>query len=131
MATLQRIGMASRYSEAAIFNGMVFLAGQVPETTLDRDIEAQTREVLDLVDQLLSQAGSEKSRILMCQIFLADLADFDGMNRVWDAWVTAGHAPPRATVQAALANPQYRLEVVISAAQVSGTPASVQAEAVS
>lgn len=114
---LQRLGVAQRYSEAAIFNGVVYLAGQVPETTLDQDIEAQTREVLTLIDQLLASAGSDKNRILMCQIFIADLADFEGMNRVWDTWVVKDHSPPRATVEARLANPKYRLEIVVTAAQ--------------
>lgn len=113
---LKRFGMAQRYSEAAVFNGVAYLAGQVPEATLDGDIVAQTREVLGLIDKLLAEVGSDKSRILMCQIFIADLADFAGMNSVWDAWVVAGHAPPRATVEACLANPQYRLEIVITAA---------------
>lgn len=117
MAELTRIGMAARYSEAAIFNGILFLAGQVPEKTLDANIEAQTEEVLGLIEQLLGENGSDKSRILMCQIFLADLADFDGMNRIWDAWVVPGHAPPRATVEAKLANPEYRIEIVVTAAQ--------------
>ena len=116
MAKLIRLGMAARYSEAAILNGVVYCAGQVPEQTLDEDIVSQTREVLGLIDTLLAQAGSDKTRILMCQIFIADLADFAGMNSVWDAWVVPGHAPPRATVQAALANPKYRLEIVITAA---------------
>lgn len=113
---LKRLGMAQRYSEAAIYSGVAYLAGQVPEATLAGDIQAQTREVLDLIDKLLHECGSDKTRILMCQIFIADLADFPGMNSVWDAWVTPGRAPPRATVQAPLANPQYRLEIVITAA---------------
>lgn len=117
MNELHRIGIAARYSEAAIFNGTIYLAGQVPEATLDGDIEAQTREVLSLIDDLLRQAGSDKTQILMCQIFIASLSDFDGMNRVWDAWVVPGHTPPRATVEARLANPRYRLEIVITAAQ--------------
>ena len=117
MPEIQRIGMAARYSEAAICNGVVYLAGQVPEATVEGDIEAQTGEVLQLIDTLLTQNGSDKSRILMCQIFIADLADFAGMNRVWDAWVVPGHAPPRATVEAKLANPSYRVEIVITAAQ--------------
>ena len=91
MTELTRIGMAARYSEAAIFQGIIFLAGQVPETTLDANIEAQTEEVLGLIEELLQQNGSDKRRILMCQIFLSDLADFDGMNRIWDAWVAPGH----------------------------------------
>jgi enamine deaminase RidA (YjgF/YER057c/UK114 family) len=115
--SVQRIGMASRYSEVAVFNGVAYLAGQVPETTLDDGIEAQTREVLELIDRLLSQVHSDKSRILMCQIFIAELNDFAGMNRVWDEWVAPGNAPPRATVEARLANPAYRLEIVVTAAQ--------------
>ncbi len=115
--SVHRIGMASRYSEAAIYNGVAYLAGQVPEETLDQGIEAQTREVLDQIDRILAQVHSDKSRILMCQIFIADLGDFNGMNRVWDDWVSPGNAPPRATVEARLANPSYRLEIVITAAQ--------------
>lgn len=115
--SLHRIGMATRYSEAAIYNGVAYLAGQVPEETLDLGIEAQTREVLDQIDRILAQVHSDKSRILMCQIFLADLQDFSGMNRIWDEWVSPGNAPPRATVEARLANPAYRLEIVITAAQ--------------
>jgi enamine deaminase RidA (YjgF/YER057c/UK114 family) len=95
---------------------VAYLAGQVPEATLEGDIVAQTSEVLGLIDKLLADCGSDKTRILMCQIFIADLEDFAGMNSVWDAWVAQGHAPPRATVQAALANPKYRLEIVITAA---------------
>jgi enamine deaminase RidA (YjgF/YER057c/UK114 family) len=114
---LHRIGMATRYSEAAVFNGVAYLAGQVPEETLTQGIEEQTREVLDQIDRLLAQVHSDKSRILMCQIFIADLSDFAGMNRVWDQWVSPGNAPPRATVEAKLANPAYRLEIVVTAAQ--------------
>ena len=117
MSELIRIGMATRYSEAAVYNGVVYLAGQVPEETLEQGIEAQTHEVLEQIDRLLALVLSDKSRILMCQIFIADLADFAGMNRVWDAWVLPGYAPPRATVEARLANPAYRLEMVITAAQ--------------
>jgi enamine deaminase RidA (YjgF/YER057c/UK114 family) len=72
--------------------------------------------VLAAVDALLARAGSDKSRILMAQIFLVDLADFDGMNAVWDAWVSAGHTPPRATVQAQLAKPGWKIEMVVTAA---------------
>jgi len=115
--SVHRIGMANRYSEATVYNGVAYLAGQVPEETLGGDIEIQTREVLDQIDRLLAQVHSDKSRILMCQIFIADLDDFAGMNRVWDAWVTPGNAPPRATVEARLANPAYRLEIVVTAAQ--------------
>lgn len=114
---VQRIGMAKRYSEAAIHNGVVYLAGQVADQTADGDIEAQTAEVLGMVDRLLAEAGSSKQHLLRVEIFLRDLADYDGMNRVWDAWVAPGFAPPRATVQAALARSNWRVEMVVTAAQ--------------
>lgn len=108
--------VGARYSEYAIFNHVVYLAGQVPENT-DGDIVAQTSNVLAQIDRLLGEAGSDKSRILMCQIFITDMENMAGMNQAWDAWVTPGAAPPRATVQAALANPDWLLEIVITAAQ--------------
>jgi enamine deaminase RidA (YjgF/YER057c/UK114 family) len=117
MAEITRIGMAKRYSEAAIHNGVVYVAGQVPETTLEQGIEAQTAEVLAMIDRVLADCGSDKSRLLRVQIFLANLADYDGMNSVWDAWVVPGAAPPRATVEAKLAKPAYRVEIVVTAAQ--------------
>jgi enamine deaminase RidA (YjgF/YER057c/UK114 family) len=117
MAEITRLGMAKRYSEAAIHNGVVYIAGQVPEHTLSQGIEAQTMEVLAMIDRVLEQTGSSKKHLLRVQIFLADLADFDGMNSVWDAWVEPGFAPPRATVEAKLAKPSYRVEIVVTAAQ--------------
>jgi enamine deaminase RidA (YjgF/YER057c/UK114 family) len=99
----------------AVHNGVAYLAGQVPEDA-SQDIQGQTAQVLAAIDALLARAGSDKSRILMTQIYLADLADFAGMNEAWDAWVAPGNAPPRATVQAALANPDWKIEVVVTAA---------------
>ena len=112
---IQRVGMAARYSEAAVFNGVVYLAGMVPERG-DTDITGQTQDVLDQVQQRLRECGSDKSRILRAQIYLSDIRDIAAMNAVWDAWVVPGAAPPRATVQAALANPAYRIEIVVTAA---------------
>jgi len=112
---IQRFDVGQRLSEMAVHNATVYLAGQVPEDGT-QDIRGQTRQVLACVDALLARAGTDKTRILMTQIFLADLADFEGMNEVWDAWVPAGHAPPRATVQAALAKKEWRIEVVVTAA---------------
>lgn len=115
-APVQRLHVGPRLSEAAIHRGTVWLAGQVPDDeTLD--IRGQTAQVLAHVERLLLEAGSDKSRILMAQVFLADLADFDGYNAVWDAWVVPGATPPRATVQAKLAKPGWRIEVVVTAAQ--------------
>ena len=99
----------------AVHNGTAYLAGQVP-TDPSLDIQGQTAQVLAAVDALLARVGSDKSKILMTQIFLADLADFYGMNAVWDTWVVPGQTPPRATVQAALADPAWKIEVVVTAA---------------
>lgn len=112
---IQRIDAGNRMSEASIHNGVVYLAGQIPETA-GADAEAQTREVLEAIDALLAQAGTDKTRILRAQIYLADIGDFDGMNRAWDAWVVAGKAPSRATVEARLANPDWKVEIVVTAA---------------
>ena len=113
--TLQRFHVGPRLSEAAVFNGVVYLAGMVPERG-DTDIRGQTQDVLDQVQQHLQACGSDKSRILRTQIYLADIRDIAAMNEVWDAWVVPGAAPPRATVQAALANPAWRIEIVVTAA---------------
>lgn len=115
MSALQRLHVAARYSEAAVFNGVVYLAGMVPEC-LELDIRSQTADVLAQVDRRLAECGSDRSRMLRAQIFLADIADIAAMNEVWDAWVIPGTAPPRATVQAALASPVYRIEIVVTAA---------------
>ena len=112
---VQRIDVGARLSEVAIHNGTAYLAGQIPEDST-QDIAGQTRQVLAAIDTLLAKAGTDKSRLLMVQIFLADLKDFAGMNEVWDAWVVPGHTPPRATVQAQLGNPDWKLEIVVTAA---------------
>ncbi|MEY3520733.1 MAG: Enamine/imine deaminase [Pseudomonadota bacterium] len=112
---IQRMHVGARLSEAAIFNGVVYLAGMVPECEAT-DIRSQTADVLQQIELRLAEAGSDKTRILRTQIFLKDIAGIAAMNEVWDAWVVAGSAPPRATVQAALANPVYLIEVVVTAA---------------
>jgi enamine deaminase RidA (YjgF/YER057c/UK114 family) len=114
---IQRFHVGSTLSEIAIHNKTVYLAGQVAED-VTQGIEGQTREVLGHVDRLLADAGSDKSRILMCQIYLADMADFAGMNAVWNQWIVGVNAPPRATVQAKLAQPGWLVEVVVTAAQI-------------
>ena len=112
---IQRFDVGPRMSELAVHNGVAYLAGQVPEDT-SLDIVGQTSQVLEAIDALLAQAGTDKTRILRAQIYLADIADFAGMNPAWDAWVAAGHTPPRATVQAPLANPGWKVEIVVTAA---------------
>jgi enamine deaminase RidA (YjgF/YER057c/UK114 family) len=112
---ITRLHVGKRLSEVAIHNSTVYLAGQIAEQT-GADIAGQTREVLGHVDRLLTEAGSDKSCVLMCQIYIADMADFPGMNAVWDEWVAPGHTPPRATVEATLANPACLVEIVVTAA---------------
>jgi enamine deaminase RidA (YjgF/YER057c/UK114 family) len=112
---IQRFDVGPRMSEMAIHNGTVYLAGQIAEDA-SQGIEGQTQQVLNAIDALLARAGSSKTRILRAQIFLADLADFASMNKVWEAWVVSGHTPPRATVQAALARPEWKIEIVVTAA---------------
>ena len=113
--SITRIDSGKRMSEAVVFNGVVYLAGQVPDDE-SLDIGGQTRQVLAAIDALLAKAGTNKTRLLTAQIFLADMADFAGMNAEWDAWVSPGNTPTRATVQAKLANPNYKVEIVVTAA---------------
>ena len=112
---VQRFDVGARLSEMAVHNGVCYLAGQVA-ADCNQDITGQTQQVLASIDALLARAGSHKSKLLMCQIYLVDLADFAGMNAVWEAWVAPGQAPPRATVQAALARPGWKVEMVVTAA---------------
>ena len=112
---ITRFHVGARLSESAVFNGVVYLAGMVPEAG-DTDIEGQTRDVLNQIEQRLREAGSDKSRLLRVQIYLSNIDDIQAMNTVWDAWVTPGNTPPRATVEARLVNPNYKIEVVATAA---------------
>jgi enamine deaminase RidA (YjgF/YER057c/UK114 family) len=112
---VQRFDVGARLSEMAVHNGTAYLAGQVADDAT-QDAAGQTRQVLAAIDALLARAGTDKSRVLMAQIFLADLSDFAAMNAVWDAWVVPGHTPPRATVQAKLAKPEWKVEIVVTAA---------------
>ena len=114
--SIQRLHVGPRLSEVAIHNGVVYLAGQVAEDS-SLDITGQTQQVLAAIDRLLAEAGSDKTLVLQATIFLKALADFPGMNAVWDRWVVHGHTPPRATVEAKLAKPEYLVEVKIIAAQ--------------
>jgi enamine deaminase RidA (YjgF/YER057c/UK114 family) len=109
-----RIGPGPRMSEAVAYNGIVWLAGQVG--TPGASVADQTRQCLAEVDRLLTEASSHKTRILSVQIWLADMADFAEMNSVYDAWVPQGHTPARATGQAKLASPDYKVEVIVTAA---------------
>jgi enamine deaminase RidA (YjgF/YER057c/UK114 family) len=111
---IKRIGVGARMSEASCYNGIVWLAGQIGNP--GDSVEAQTRTCLAEVDRILAEAGTDKTRILSVQIWLADISTFDDMNKVWDAWVPAGHSPARATGEAKLATPDYKVEVIVTAA---------------
>ena len=111
---ITRIQPGARMSEAVIHGDTIYLAGQIGAP--GADITTQTRAVLAEIDDLLARAGSDKTRIVMAQIFIADLADFAAMNEGWDGWVVAGSAPPRATVEAKLARPEWKVEIVVTAA---------------
>ncbi len=112
---VQRFDVGARLSEMAVHNGVCYLAGQVAADG-SQDIAGQTQQVLAAIDALLVRAGSSKSKLLRVEIYIKDLADFAGMNAVWEAWLPAGQAPPRATVQAQLAKPEWRVEMVVTAA---------------
>ena len=115
MSEIQRHRIGQRYSQVAIHGGVIYLAGQVA-TDVNEDLKGQTRQVLSAVDTLLAEHGSDKTKLLSCQIFLSDMAQIAAMNEVWDAWVMPGHTPPRATVGAALASEQKLIEIVVTAA---------------
>ncbi|WP_260952772.1 RidA family protein [Serratia marcescens] len=110
---IERIDPDQRWSEAVVHNETVYYTS-VPEN-LDDDATAQTANALAAIDVLLERVGSDKSRILDATIFLANTADFAAMNAAWDAWVVAGSAPVRCTVQAQLMNPKYKVEIKIIA----------------
>ncbi|GGO24913.1 hypothetical protein GCM10010991_03950 [Gemmobacter aquaticus] len=111
---IKRLGTGARMSEAVCYNGIVWLAGQVGNP--GESVTEQTRTCLAEVDRILAEAGTDKTRILSTQIWLADMTDFAEMNAVWDSWVPQGHTPARATGEAKLAAPGYLVEVIVTAA---------------
>lgn len=115
--TIHRIKVGPRMSQAVIHGDTVYLAGQVAADPSDQTVAGQTAQVLAQIDALLAEAGSDKTRILSATIWLTDMARFAEMNGVWDAWVPAGHTPARATVEARLAAPAYRVEIAVIAAR--------------
>ena len=114
MTDITRIGPGKRMSEASVYNGMVWVAGQVGNP--GDSVTDQTRTCLAEVDRILAAAGTDKNRILSAQIWLADIATFAEMNAVWDDWVPQGNTPARATGEAKLATPDYKVEVIVTAA---------------
>ena len=115
---IQRLHVGKRLSEAVIFTPgnerIIYLAGQVAENG-KADMTTQTKQVLASIDRLLAEVGSDKSRLLSATIFLPDMADFAALNAVWEAWVVPGQTPARATVEAALANIDLKVEIQVVA----------------
>lgn len=114
--SIKRLHTETRYSEAVIHQGVVYLSGQLADD-LSGDIRQQTRDTLASIERLLIEAGSDKSRLLSATIHLRDIdADYAGMNEVWDAWLSPGSAPARTTVQALMYSPEVRVEITVVAA---------------
>lgn len=111
--TIERIDPQDRWSEAVVYNKTIYYTA-VPEN-LDGDITEQTANTLAAIDIMLQRLGSDKSKIIDATIFLADGKEFAGMNAAWDAWVVAGRAPVRCTVEAKLMNPKYKVEIKVIA----------------
>src|SRR5258706_10626045 len=100
----------------AVVHTAVFSRGGQPPADATQDITAQTEDVLATIERLLREAGSDKAKLLWAQIFLPDMKDFPAMNAVWEKWVAPGQTPARATVEAKLANPAYKVEIMCTAA---------------
>ena len=105
----------ARMSQIAIHSGTVYLAGQVPADA-SADMRGQTEQVLARIDELLAKAGSSKEHLIAAQIWVTGMAEFDQMNAAWDAWVTPGRPPVRAAIEAKLAKPEWKVEIMVTAA---------------
>jgi enamine deaminase RidA (YjgF/YER057c/UK114 family) len=114
---IKRIGVGSRMSKAVVHGGTVYVSGTVADKAAGRSVGEQTREILAIIDGLLAEAGTDKSKLLSASIWLTDIKTFAEMNAVWDAWVAPGATPARATVEAKLAAAQYNVEIACIAAK--------------
>ena len=108
--TIRRLQPEGRLSGAVVHGKLVYLAGQVADDP-SLDAEGQTADILRQIDALLAEAGTDKSRLISCQVFLADIRDVGGMNTAWDAWLDQSNPPARATVEAKLVDPRWRVEI--------------------
>ena len=115
--SIERIEPGQRMSMAVAYGPIVYLAGQVARKAGGGSVAEQTRDILSIIDNLLSKAGTDKTRLLSANIWLTDIGTFNEMNEVWDAWLAPGCAPARATVEAKLASPQYKVEIAVIAAR--------------
>jgi enamine deaminase RidA (YjgF/YER057c/UK114 family) len=115
--SIQRFEVGPRMSQCVIHGNTVYTAGQVAQGARAGSVAEQTRDILATIDRLLAQAGTDKSKLLTANIWLTDIATFDQMNHVWDAWVTPGNPPARACVESKLAHPDYKVEIMVTAAR--------------
>ena len=114
--SVQRIKPGPRMSEAVVHGNTVYLQGLTADD-VSQDVKGQTRQILAKIDALLAQAGTDKSKLLCANIWLTDIGTWSQMNEVWDAWVSPGNAPARATVEAKLARPGWKVEIMVQAAK--------------
>jgi enamine deaminase RidA (YjgF/YER057c/UK114 family) len=112
---IQRIEPNPRLAAAVVHGGIVYVSGQVP-VTRHAPVRQQTSEILSKIDGLLARAGSDKTQLLNASIWLADVVTFDEMNAAWEEWLPSGCAPARATVEARIADPAWRVEIAVIAA---------------
>ena len=115
---IKRHNLGTRYSEAVIYNGVAYLCGQCCHEGDEgkKDVKVQTKETLENIDRVLAEIGSDKSKVLMAKNYLKDISYYDEMNEVWDSWIAEGHYPARACVEAALAERDLLVEIVVTAA---------------
>ncbi|HMA16397.1 MAG TPA: RidA family protein [Kiloniellaceae bacterium] len=117
MTDIKRLVPGPRMSQAVVYGNLVFLAGQVAQRAAGASVTEQTKDIVARIDELLAEAGSDKTKLLSATIWLTDIATFNEMNAVWDAWVAQGNTPARACVEAKLAAPQYNVEIAVVAAR--------------
>lgn len=112
---IQKINTNEVMSAVTVFNKVVYLSGQVPK--IPSKMAGQTREILATIDELLALANTDKSRLLSAQLYLKNLSDFSTVNAIWVDWLKGCVAPSRATIQADLVNPDWLIEIAVTAAQ--------------
>jgi enamine deaminase RidA (YjgF/YER057c/UK114 family) len=117
MPDIRRLHPSARSSGVNIHGDTIYLSGQVADRAKGASVAEQTRDILARIDELLAEAGSNKSKLLMATIWLADMNTFEEMNSVWDAWVAKGSAPGRATAECKLAFPHFAVEICVIAAR--------------
>jgi enamine deaminase RidA (YjgF/YER057c/UK114 family) len=115
--SIERKDAGPRMSQVVIHGNTVYLAGVVAHAAKGKSVTEQTKEILATIDSHLTKAGTDKSKLLTANIWITDMAKFAEMNAVWDAWVSPGNTPARATVEAKLAAPEYHVEIMVQAAR--------------